>query len=471
VALAESEQKDERPWATYARLSKKADGGLEKVEDQVDDSLAYAARTDYIRVDPALVFKDPFLSAWKKRAKRPEWDRMMALAEAGQLAGIVIPAVDRFTRRPKDMEALIELAEEHGLVIEGPRSGRLDLTTATGRQQARWMAMQAAAESDNTSERIKATLRRKMREGKPMGSGRAYGFEKGGLDQRPEEAVVIREVARRMLSGESAASIVRDLGARGIRSSKGQPFTPRELTRMMVRLRNGGHVEHKGRIVGTIPGEPILDPVTYEDLQALVASRRRGRPPTGRFMLTGLAICDRCQRGMNGVTVDGRRRYVCVQAVLQNRHGCGRTIDADGLEEMVERYMIKLLSKPDVVDKISAREQKLTDALSEQLGKVEAVEEQLADLEVKWAAGELVQRAYDRAKPVLDKRLAKEQARLDGLARPTSAMAVDAAADWAEAEPDEKRALITRFGVRITVGAFRSEAPRRFDSKRVRITR
>ena len=48
------------------------------------------------------------------------------------------------------------VVDDHGLMIEGPRSGRLDLTTATGRQQARWMAMQAASESDNTSERCKA---------------------------------------------------------------------------------------------------------------------------------------------------------------------------------------------------------------------------------------------------------------------------------------------------------------------------
>lgn len=61
-------------------------------------------------------------------------------------------------------------------MIEGRRSGRLDLTTATGRQQARWMAVQAASESGNTSERIKVTPARKMREGKPMGGGLAGHF-------------------------------------------------------------------------------------------------------------------------------------------------------------------------------------------------------------------------------------------------------------------------------------------------------
>lgn len=58
------------------------------------------------------------------------------------------------------------------------------------------------------------------------------------------------------------------------------------------------------------------------------------------------------------------------------------------------------------------------------------------------AAGELVQRAYDRAKPVLDQRLAAAWARLDGLAHPAAPLPADAAADWAEAtgpEPTTRR--------------------------------
>ena len=87
-------------------------------------------------------------------------------------------------------------------------------------------------------------------------------------------------------------------------------------------------------------------------------------------------------------------------------------------------------------------ERALTDALAEQAAKVEAIEDQLANLEVKWAAGELVQRAYDRTKPVLDQRLAAARARLDGLAHPAAPLPADAAADWAEAtgpEPTTRR--------------------------------
>lgn len=468
TAVQTEDQPDTRPWAVYARLSKVAStGDLEKCEYQTELCKTYAASRG-IPTGNLLEFADPSLSAWKKRVRRPQWDQMMALAERGQIAGILVYAVDRFTRRPKDLEALIELADEHGLVIEGPRSGRLDLTTATGRQQARWMAMQAASESDNTSERIKTTLGRKMREGKPMGAGRSYGFETGGTEQRPAEVAVLREVAGRMLDGHKVAHIAADLNRRGLTTSRGGAWNARNLTRMMARPRNGGHVEHNGRIVGTMPGEPVLDADTYEALQALITTRRRGRRPTGRYLLTGIARCSTCKRTMNGATNTrtGARVYRCPPQL----GGCGRSADAAGVEAMTAEYMIRLQSDPANIAEIAERERALTDALAAQDAKVAAVEEQLADLEVKWASGELVQLAYDRAKPVLDRRLAAEQARLGGLARPAAPSPVDAAADWADATDAEKRILIQRYGVRITVGPHRPGA-RRFDPKRVRITR
>jgi DNA invertase Pin-like site-specific DNA recombinase len=467
MAVMEREP-DTRPWAVYARLSKVAKtGDLEKCEYQTELCKTYAASRD-IPTGNLLEFSDPSLSAWKKRVKRPQWDEMMKLARSGQLAGILVYAVDRFTRRPRDLEDLIDLADEHGLVIEGPRSGRLDLTTATGRQQARWMAMQAASESDNTSERIKTTLGRKMREGKPMGAGRSYGFEVGGTGQRADEVAVLREVARRMLAGEKVAHIAADLNSRGLVTSRGGQWNARNLTRMMARPRNGGHVEHNGRIVGTIPGEPVLDADTYNDLQAQITARRRGRRPTGRYLLTGIARCGKCKRTMNGATNTrtGARIYRCPPQL----GGCGRSADAASVEDMTGRYMVKVMSDPANIAAVAERERALTDARAAQLAKVEAVEDQLADLEVKWASGELVQRAYDRAKPVLDRRLAAEQARLDALERPAVPLPADAAADWAEATDAERRILIQRYRVQITVGPHRPGA-RRFDPARVRITR
>jgi DNA invertase Pin-like site-specific DNA recombinase len=458
-----------RPFAIYCRLSKATDGTLETVQQQEDLCRSYAG--DRLPLDDNHVYVDASLSAWKRRngrpIKRPAWDAMMAAAERGELAGVLVYAVDRFTRRPADLEALIDLAELRGLIIDGPRSGRLDLSTATGRQQARWMALQAASESDNTSERIKATLGRKMREGKPMCAGRAFGFETGGLVQRPTEVKVVRELARRALAGEPLQHLAEHLNARGIRTVNGNGWTGANVGRILGQHRHGGKVEHHGELVANIHSadEPVLDAETYDAIQALLTSRRRGARPSGRFLLTGVLVCKDCGIAMNGATktkraADGSavRQYRCPpprKSATGERlgGGCLSSIKAGPVEDAVAEFMTTLLASPTIATKVRKREQAMSAARKVRRDAVEAAEDALADLEVKLASGEIIRRAYDRAKPIHDRNLARAQA---ALVEVTAAGTVPlppaiAALDWAEATDDEKRALIRRYHVTITI--------------------
>lgn len=292
---------DGKPWARYLRLSKQEmadvrgstkEERLAATHAKLDEHLAEVTRwmdaNGYPYTDD-LVFRDAGLSAWKPGVTRPEWNQMMAMAEAGELAGIGIVAVDRFTRDVPTMEGLIRLAETVKVNIGGPRAGDLDLTTYQGIQQARGMAVQAANESLATSFRMKETLARKMAAGQPMAGGRSFGFELGGITRRPHEVAVVRDLATRLLAGETLASLSADLNQREITTVRGGTWDARNLGRMLGQHRYGGEVYHHGRRVGTIPGEPILDRDAYEAVQALLTSRRRGRQPTGIYPLTGLS--------------------------------------------------------------------------------------------------------------------------------------------------------------------------------------
>ena len=66
---------------------------------------------------------------------------------------------------------------------------------------------------------------------------------------------------------------------------------------------------------------------------------------------------------------------------------------------------------------------------------------------------------------MLDKRLAAERARLSGLEHPAAPKPIEVAADWAAMTDAERRVLIQRFGVQITVGPHQPGA-RRFDPAR-----
>jgi DNA invertase Pin-like site-specific DNA recombinase len=473
-----------RPYAIYTRLSRRKPVNPnrrtrtrddETVERQERDIRAYAVEHG-LPLDDAHVYVDNHFSAWKRKAaKRPAFEAMMTAAKAGRLAGILIWKVDRFTRAPRDMEDLIELAEDHGVVIDGPASGRIDLTTASGRQQARGAAGQGAAESDNTSERSRRGLHAAAEDGVPMGPGRMFGYRGARDDDRCEvradEAAVLREMAGRMIAGEPLSHLAADLNTRGVATVNGKPWSGTTLGRLLGQERYGGHIRVGDKLYeNKMPGGAILDADTYNAVQALLASRRRGRRATERFALTGVAWCTRCDRTMNGATaskprVDGtkRRMYRCPPQL----GGCGMSVDADHLEDMVSKHMIRVLSDPKIAKAIAEKDASLGALRSKRAQAVENIEQQLEDLEVKKALGEIITRAYDKAKPILDKRLAQARADRDevGSAEP---LVVDATADWRDAEPAERRLLIRRYEVQVRIDP---AGPRtyRWDASRVHI--
>lgn len=476
---------DDRPYAIYARLSRKKPERAgqrrvrrddESVERQVRETRTYAAEHNLL-IDDAQIYVDNHFSAWKASGgQRPAWIDLMAAAASGRVRGVLVWKLDRFTRAPRDMEDLIDLAERHGVVIDGPHSGHIDMTTAAGRQQARGAANQAAAESDNTSERVRAVFAEARRSGEVIGGGRVFGFEHAGdTVQRPDEVALLREAAARMLAGEPLSTLAAEFAVRGVVSARGKPFNSANLGRMLGRHRYGGHVEHNGVIVGRIPGEPILDRDTYEGVQTMLASRRRGRRATGRYELTGIARCGRpgCGRTLAGATATRTRAagttnriYVCPK----QRGGCGMGIQADALEERVRGRALELLADPDTRVAVGARDAALNDARNAAAARLEDVDAQLVDLETKQALGDLIPAAYSAAKPILDRRRLAALAELGevGTAPPGSELPQVDEADWDDMTCVERRQLITRLHMTITVLPVRPDGPRnRIDPARI----
>ena len=48
---------------------------------------------------------DVGMSAWRKGAKRPGWERLLARLESGESDGVCVWHVDRLFRQPKDLES------------------------------------------------------------------------------------------------------------------------------------------------------------------------------------------------------------------------------------------------------------------------------------------------------------------------------------------------------------------------------
>ena len=171
-------------YAIYARRSRKKArqrNDRETVERQVALCRKYAAEQG-LTVSDDHVYVDNDRSAWKSSGKREAWNAMIAAGRRGEFAGVLAYKLDRFSRNVDDAEDLVKLAGNRRVVVDGPNSGRIDLSTAEGRQRFRQAAVQAAAESDNTGRAGPRRARRAGRERAAAGLGaavRLQGAERG----------------------------------------------------------------------------------------------------------------------------------------------------------------------------------------------------------------------------------------------------------------------------------------------------
>src|SRR5215213_11550929 len=78
---------------------------------------------------------------------RPEYERMLADVEAGNLDAVVCWDLDRLHRRPIELEHFMELADSRRLAL-ATVSGDVDLSTDNGRLYARIKGAVAKSESD-----------------------------------------------------------------------------------------------------------------------------------------------------------------------------------------------------------------------------------------------------------------------------------------------------------------------------------
>jgi site-specific DNA recombinase len=81
---------------------------------------------------------------------------------------------------------------------------------------------------------------------------------------RESEAGEIRAATEAVLAGRSLASLAKDWNARGLHTSTGREWTYGALRRVLIRPRNAGLMEHRGKEVG-----PAMWPAVEERAQRI----------------------------------------------------------------------------------------------------------------------------------------------------------------------------------------------------------
>lgn len=263
-------------------------------------------------------FTDTDRTAFQKvggaQPRRDGFTEMLALLRATPGMGVAAWHADRLTRNPDDTEELIRVCAAGHHIVETPRGGSYDLSTATGRKRLRDDANDAAYEVDHAIERITAMKLEAAGDGHWLGGRRPFGFEADGVTLRPDEAAAIAQGTRDVISGMLLAAVARSWNARGLTTSAGRQWDNRAVSRVLTRARNAGLLEHNGQIAAPAVWPAIVTETQWRAVTAILSdpARKTTPGPARRHLLTFIATCGVCGEPVFCTTVGagGKRRKV-----------------------------------------------------------------------------------------------------------------------------------------------------------------
>ena len=413
-------------------------------------------------------------------------------AEARKFDVILAYSTSRLTRRPREREDIIDLAEDFGTRLITCVSGRPDLTTADGQTSFRLLGTVDTGEAARTKERARRKQKELAESGRHNGP-RPFGWNIVGVksDQRlvvdAAEAAILKECVGRVLAGEGLWRICLDLNGRGIRTSTGHTWQTQVLRRMLLRWTNCGFRSHqpmgkdgrpKGKM-GVFPAawEPIIDRETHDRVVALLTDptrRSNNRGTEAKYLLTSVARCGEC-----GGYVVGTSEFTYVLKSGRTRHyphsykcphpGCmkvqRRMADVDN---HVTAVVLGVLARDGV--RLLGGDPRAAEQARERIAALKAklalAADQFAD---DTLTGEQLQRITARLLPQLraeQEKLRKAQPPDESLHEYTGPGVEQA---WAKADIETRKRIIRLLGMRITLNRVGPGNGREYDPTSVSI--
>jgi DNA invertase Pin-like site-specific DNA recombinase len=430
--------------AIYARKSMKGDKQEITVNRQKRLALDDCEKLG-LTVHRENIFVDNGASAWKRNRKRPGWDALIAKARRGEIRHIVMYHEDRGLRQPRDLEELLAISDEHGIMLYGRANAR-NLQDHGDRYNLRIEIAHACRSSDDTSRRLKDQKQERAESGLPMGS-RAYGYTKNGMRIIPKEAAIVREIFDRFGKGEKPYAIAADLNERGITTARGSAWTEATIRRQLKNTRVAGIAVHHGQETGIGKWPAIITRAQWDFTQELLTFRssaarteRATRKAPRTYILRGLVMCGKCGTAMAGCS---GAVYRCSRANRQDGAKCARTMQAEPLEQFVEAAAIRLLENLAVSPK---RTRTATVEAAERA--IEDDERQLKELHDMWIGKEIDTAEYRKDRRTIQARINQNQKKTVVRVKSPEAIAdligPGAKAKWANLT-DERKNSVLRF--------------------------
>lgn len=361
----------------YARYS--SDNQREEsIEGQLRENTAYAKKNG---IEIVGTYIDRAVSA--KTDNRPEFQRMIKDSARKGFDVVIVWKLDRFARNRFDSarykaalkknnvrvisatEAISEGAE--GIILESVLEGMAEYYSA------------------ELAEKVTRGMTENALKCKFNGGTLPYGYMVGEdqhLQVNPTQAPVVIEMFRRYAGGESMTSIIEDLNARGIRTSRGNRFDKNSLSRIFANRKYIGEYKFKDVVVPN--GVPAI--ISEDLFQRLAVRTKQNQHSQGKskapetYILTTKLFCGTCHSMFVGDSANKPngviyRYYKCAGA---KRHTCDRkAFRKDWIEDRVIDMIMTSLRNDRYVNAIA---DDLIALLQEGNEMVPALQAQLKDV-------------------------------------------------------------------------------------------
>ena len=176
----------------------------------------------------------------------------------------------------RDLERVIDIADERGVQLRTVTAGDLDLGTPAGRMLARILGSVARQEVEHKGERQRRANEQRRAAGKWVRTGlRKFGYTHDG-NRTSRKHPHCGRPPQDVLAGKSLRGIAIAWNERGLELPAGNKFTSMQVRRTLINPLYAGLVTHREKVVGR--GE-------------LAAHHRRGHPsrPSGLPVRSGAA--------------------------------------------------------------------------------------------------------------------------------------------------------------------------------------
>ncbi len=461
----------------YCRISLDTAGKELGVQRQQTDAEKLCAARGW---DVAGVYADNNISA-ANGAHRPGYADLLAAVERGDGNVIIVYHLSRLWRNRRERAEGIETLKARRVSIVSVKGPDFDLSSAYGQAMADLLGAFDTMESSVKAERMRSKIEQTALAGGQMAGGiRPYGYaltykvisgdgEKQrrritGVSVDPVEGPIVEECARRVLAGESIASITRGLNDRGILTSEGNRWNRTTLRRMLCSARISGRREYiprnsytttrplVGEIVSTESDWPAIISVEDSDRIRALLTRPDRRLTTGGArtrLLSGLLHCGRCERPLVGRSQRGKPIYCC----NRDTGGCGgMSITGEATDEHIRDLVLTALDSPEMAPRLRQRDQSEPDLHA----RIRADEDELEALAADHGNGEISRAEWKAARAPIVARL---DAARERLATSTQTTALDGfvgtleemGARWEWCNVSQRRAVVTAVLESVTV--------------------